>query len=76
VLQPFRSGIGLLVAESETPVLPVALAGLGAVKAGRQRWFRSGKLKVVVGSPLSFSAQASPEEITARLHSEMTRLLG
>jgi len=76
ILQPFRPGIGLLVTESETQVLPVALAGLGAMKAGRQRWFRSGKLKIVVGSPMSFDPAASPEEITTRLHAEMARLLG
>jgi long-chain acyl-CoA synthetase len=76
ILQPFRSGIGLLVADSKTSVLPVALAGLGAMKTGHQRWFRSGKLKVVVGSPLSFDPESSPEDITARLQSEMARLLG
>jgi long-chain acyl-CoA synthetase len=75
VLQPFRPGIGLLVAESKTRVLPIALAGLGAMKIGRQRWFRSGKLKVVIGSPMSFDPEASAEEITARLHNEMVRLL-
>jgi len=76
VLQPFRSGIGLLVAESNTLVLPIALAGLGAMKTGRQRWFRSGKLKVVIGSAMSFDPDASAEEITTRLHAEMARLLG
>lgn len=75
VLQPFRPGIGLLVAESKTRVLPIALRGLGEMKAGRQRWFRSGKLRIVVGSPLSFGPEASSEEITARLHAEMIRLL-
>ncbi|MGC2163824.1 MAG: AMP-binding protein [Silvibacterium sp.] len=74
-LQPFRPGVGLLVTESETQVLPVALAGLGAMQAGRQRWFRSGKLKVVVGSLLSFDPETNPEEITACLHAEMARLL-
>lgn len=75
-LQPFRSGIGLLVAESRTKVLPVALAGLGAMKIRGERWFRSGKLKVVIGSPMAFKPQASAEEITSRLHDEMVRLLG
>jgi long-chain acyl-CoA synthetase len=76
VLQKFRPGIGLLVAESRTRVLPVALAGLGTLKVGHQRWFRSGRLRIVVGSPLSFSPEIGPEEITARLQSEMARLLG
>lgn len=75
VLQPFRQGIGLLVAESKTAVLPIAMAGLGAMKTRRQRWFRSGKLKVEVGSPMRFDAGTGPEEITARLHEEMVRLL-
>ena len=76
VLQPFRSGIGLLVAESRARVLPVAMAGLGVMKTGRERWFRSGKLEIVVGTPMEFDADASAEEITARLHAEMVRLLG
>jgi long-chain acyl-CoA synthetase len=74
-LQPFRSGIGLLVSESRVPVLPVALKGLGEMQAGRQRWFRSGKLKVLVGSPITFPTSTSPEEITERLHAELARLL-
>lgn len=76
VLQKFRPGIGLLVAESRTRVLPVALAGLGTLKAEHQRWFRSGRLRIVVGSPLSFSLETGPEEITVRLQAEMARLLG
>jgi long-chain acyl-CoA synthetase len=75
-LQRFRSGIGLLVAESKAQVLPVALAGLGEMKLGRQGWFRSGKLRVVVGSPMSFGAEVTPEEITERLREEIVRLLG
>jgi long-chain acyl-CoA synthetase len=75
-LQRFRSGIGLLVKESKARVLPIALAGLGEMKTGRARWFRSGELRVVVGAPLSFEENAEPEEITARLREEMVRLLG
>jgi long-chain acyl-CoA synthetase len=74
-LQRFRSGIGLLVEQSKTQVLPIALAGLGAMKTGRQRWFRSGKLRVVVGAPMSFPAETSAEEITERLRAELARLL-
>ncbi len=74
-LQPFRPGIGLLVNESRTPVLPIALRGLGEMRMRRQRWFRSGKLKITVGSPIAFPPDAAPEEITARLHTELARLL-
>jgi long-chain acyl-CoA synthetase len=74
-LQPFRSGIGLLVSESRTPVLPVAMAGLGEMKTGRLRWFRSGKLKIVVGRPMEFGPDESAEVITSRLQAEMARLM-
>jgi long-chain acyl-CoA synthetase len=74
-LQKFRSGIGLLVEQSKTPVQPIVLSGLGEMKAGRQRWFRSGKLRVVVGSPMQFDTGMSAEEITERLRAEMVRLL-
>jgi long-chain acyl-CoA synthetase len=74
-LQKFRSGIGLLVEQSKTRVLPIALAGLGEMKLGRQRWFRSGRLRVVVGSPMSFPAGMTPEEIAEKLRAEIEQLL-
>jgi long-chain acyl-CoA synthetase len=74
-LQAFRPGIGILVNESRVPVLPVALKGLGELKAGHQRWLRSGKLQVIVGSPITFPPNTNPEEITACLHTELARLL-
>lgn len=75
MLQTFRSGIGLLVKESQTSVLPIALSGLGAMKTGRGRWFRSGHLKISFGSPISFGRETSPDEITAQLQAEVARLL-
>jgi long-chain acyl-CoA synthetase len=74
-LQRFRPGIGLLVEQSKTQVLPIALAGLGEMKLGKTRWFRSGRLRVVVGSPMSFGPELSAEEITGRLRAEIERLL-
>ena len=74
-LQKFRPGIGLLVSESKIPVLPIGLIGLGEMKQGKQRWFRSGKLKVRVGSPIRFGPEQGPEEITERLQAEIARLI-
>ena len=74
-LQRFRPGIGLLVAESKVPVLPIGLIGLGQMKQRRQRWFRSGRLKVRVGTPITFAPEMSAEEITERLHAEIARLI-
>ncbi len=74
-LAAFRSGIGLLAKQSGAMVLPVALYGLGELKAGDQRWFRSGRLEVRVGEPLRILPTESETEIAARLHAEVERLL-
>lgn len=55
-------------------VLPVALVGLGEMKQGKQRWFRSGKLRVRVGTPMSFEPELCAEEITERLRAEIIHL--
>jgi long-chain acyl-CoA synthetase len=75
-LARFRPGIGLLVKQAQAAVLPVAIRGLGELKARGHGWFRSGKIEVHVGEPLRFSAEATEAEITTRLHAEVQRLLG
>jgi long-chain acyl-CoA synthetase len=74
-LARFRGGIGLLVKQSGTAVLPVAIRGLGELKAARRGWFRSGKIEVHLGQPIRFSPEQSEAAITERLHAEVERLL-
>ena len=74
-LAPFRPGIGLLVRQAHTAVLPIALRGLGELKARGRGWFRSGKLEVRVGQPIRFAPEATEAEITARLHQDVAKLL-
>jgi long-chain acyl-CoA synthetase len=74
-LARFRGGIGLLAKESGAAVLPVAIRGLGELKAGSRRWFRSGKIEVHVGELIRFSLEESEAAITARLLAEVNRLL-
>ena len=74
-LARFRPGIGLLVKQSGTVVLPVALRGLGELKARKERWLRSDKLEVRVGEPLRLAPTDSEAAITARLQDEIARLL-
>ncbi len=65
--QPFKSGAGLLWKELRTPALPVLLSGLGELKAGHGRWFRSGKIEVTVGPILSLDDDRSPEQLAEDL---------
>lgn len=74
-LAPFRPGIGLLVKQAHAPVLPVALNGLGELKAKGRGWFRSGKLEIRVGQPLRFGPLESESEITQKLHSAVAQLM-
>jgi long-chain acyl-CoA synthetase len=74
-LQTFRPGIGLLVRESDAPVLPVALVGLSELKQQRKGWFRSGRLTVRVGEPIEFTPDDTPEQITTRLYDAVKALL-
>ena len=74
-LQRFRSGIGLLVQESNTDVLPVALQGLGTLKQSGQHWFRSGKLSIRVGQPMRIDTHLPAEEITTTLERTLRKML-
>jgi long-chain acyl-CoA synthetase len=72
-LQGFREGTGLLAKESQVPVLPVALRGLGELKASG-RWIRSGKLEIRVGAPVERGPEATAAEWTATLEAALQRL--
>ena len=74
-LARFRPGIGLLVKQAHAPVLPVALNGLGELKAAGRGWFRSGRLEVRVGGPLRFGPLDSEVEITEKLHAAVAALM-
>ena len=74
-LASFRPGIGLLVKQARTAVLPVAIRGLGTLKTERRGWFRSGTIEVHVGRPITFTAEQSEAEITAILHARVHQLL-
>jgi long-chain acyl-CoA synthetase len=74
-LQPFRAGIALLTRESKARILPVALKGLGELKQGKLRWFRSHSLKILVGEAMDTDAQQSPAELADSLHDALSALL-
>ncbi len=73
-LARFRPGIGLLVKQADAPVLPMAIRGLGELKARQRRWFRSGTIEVRVGEPIRFAPEETEPAITARLHEEVEKL--
>lgn len=75
-MHAFRAGIGLLAKESNVDVLPVALVGLGALRAENARWFRSGRLGIRVGKVIRLGEAEEAGEIAHRLETEVRELLG
>jgi long-chain acyl-CoA synthetase len=74
-LAPFRPGIGLLAKQAHVRVLPVAILGLGELKAKGHGWFRSGKIEVRVGEPMRFGPLESEAAITEALHATVAALM-
>jgi long-chain acyl-CoA synthetase len=74
-LARFRPGIGLLVKQSDTAVLPIAIRGLGELKARGRGWFRSGNIEIHVGEPIRFAPDTPEATITDCLHQLVETLL-
>jgi long-chain acyl-CoA synthetase len=67
-MHAFRPGIGLLAAQSRVPIVPIALAGLGEIRATHARWFRSGKIEVRIGHAIdAANEETDPAEFTSML---------
>lgn len=73
-MQSFMSGSGLLWTALRCPALPVYLGGLGELKRTDERWFRSKKLFIRVGSPVQLPEDAEPEAATKLLENALRDL--
>jgi long-chain acyl-CoA synthetase len=73
-MNPFRAGIGLLAANLGIPVLPMRIDGLFEIKNAGMKFAPPWKIRVLIGEPLRFSAEASAEEIASRLQCAVSDL--
>jgi long-chain acyl-CoA synthetase len=73
-MQPFKAGIGLLVAELRVPVVPVMLQGLFEVKKRGERFVRPGRVSVTFGEPITFSEEETAVEITRVLEMKLREM--
>jgi len=74
-LAAFRPGIGLLARQSSAPVLPMAIVGLGVLKARGRRWLRAGAIEVRIGQLMRFGPLDTEAAISARLHDAVQKLM-
>ena len=75
MLQPFRSGIGLLAEQSKALVLPTAMRGMDQLVARQKRWFHAGSVEIRVGSPVAIEPSPRSEDVVRRLQDAMEALL-
>jgi long-chain acyl-CoA synthetase len=71
-LQPFEPGIGLLAQESEVPVQPILVEGLG--RHDGRRWPGRGTVTVRLGPPLTMEPGEEPQAFTRRLEAAVAEL--
>jgi long-chain acyl-CoA synthetase len=69
VLQPFKSGIGLLAVDLDAPVVPLKTIGLFGTVPLHSKWpKRHSKVTVRIGDPVRFDRHMDYGEVTLRLH--------
>ena len=74
-LQRLRPGIGLVLAAQPVPVVPVWIEGTREVLAPGQRFPRFGKVRVIIGDPISRDTYGTDErEIVRTLQSALEEL--
>ena len=66
-LQPFRPGIGLLAKNLQVPIVPMRIEGLFELKQAGKRFARPGTIRVKIGAPVQFGADADAEQIAQEL---------
>jgi long-chain acyl-CoA synthetase len=54
--------------------VPVVLNGLGELRAGNARWFRSGRLEVRVGETVPVDDGVEPAQLTAKFEKSVRKL--
>jgi long-chain acyl-CoA synthetase len=84
-MNAFRSGIGLLAEQTQTPIVPIALAGVYGLVAERDRsksapggrWLHAGRIEVRIGAPIPISQQdfANSAALASSLESTFRALL-
>ena len=68
-MAPFQSGIGLLAENLGLPIIPMRLDGVWQMKREGRRLARVGEITVRIGSPVTFPAGTTADEIAGRLES-------
>ncbi|HWZ44056.1 MAG TPA: AMP-binding protein [Candidatus Saccharimonadales bacterium] len=70
----FRKGIGLLATRLNLPVIPMRIDGMFPFKRDKKHYAPPGAIQVRIGTPVTFSPDANPEEIAQELQRKVQGL--
>jgi long-chain acyl-CoA synthetase len=73
-MNPFRSGVGLLVKNLRITVVPMRIDGLFELKQTGKRMARPYRIKVKIGAPVNFSPEMPAEQIATELQAIVAAL--
>ncbi|MBS0195331.1 MAG: 1-acyl-sn-glycerol-3-phosphate acyltransferase [Planctomycetes bacterium] len=76
VLRPFMAGVGLIVAKTAAPVMPVFIDETPNTQTAWGSLFIPSRSKIVVGPPMRFETGARPEAIAKAIQDWFTRTSG
>ncbi|MEO8724968.1 MAG: lysophospholipid acyltransferase family protein, partial [Acidobacteriaceae bacterium] len=73
-MSPFRSGIGLLAARMNLPVVPMRIDGLFGLKQAGKHYAAANAITVHIGEPLRFEGDADAEASTREMQRRVEEL--
>jgi long-chain acyl-CoA synthetase len=73
-MNSFLPGTGLLIQQLGVPVVPLRIDGLWELKQAHRHFAWPGEVSVVIGKPICFSAQHTPDQVAKILEESVMRL--
>jgi len=64
-INPFRLGVGLLVKQLQTPIVPVRIHGLWKLKQAGRHFAWPGQISVNIGEPVVYANRDTAEDIAS-----------
>src|SRR5437762_13643818 len=79
-MMPFKHGLGMLVAETDVPVVPLGLIGTFDALPAERNFLRPGAIKLAIGNPLLFGSTSNDRsgwsQIAKSVESHVRELIG
>ena len=75
-MEAFKFGVAILALGQRVPVVPIHLAGTGAILPPGERWVRRAPVSVRVGAPLAFAPDTTLQQAVVQLEEAVRATAG